>query len=98
MGYTKAMKLKNFIRPLLVTLVVLLGFFVAMQMTDEVNWSAADFVIMGGLLFSFGFGYELLAVKFRKPWQRVVIGVTLLAVLLYFWAELAVGIFTNFGR
>ena len=91
------MKLKNFIRPLLVTLVILLGFFVAMQVTDEVNWSPSDFVLMGGLLFGFTFGYELLAVRFTKPWQRIVIVITLLAVLLYFWAELAVGVFTNIG-
>lgn len=69
---------------------------IAMQFTSEVNWNMTDFVVMGLLLFSAGSVFVL--VSRRSPHRRrVVIGVTVAAALLYIWAELAVGVFTNLG-
>ena len=66
---------------------------VAMQLTAEVNWDAADFIVMGLLLVGIGSTYVLLARLFSKSQYRLVLGVVLGLVFLLAWAELAVGVF-----
>jgi hypothetical protein len=79
-----------------VTGLLLLIPLLAMQFTSEVNWNIADFIVMGILLFSAASVFVL--VSRRSPRRRrVVIGVTVAAAVLYIWAELAVGVFTNLG-
>ena len=68
----------------------------AMQLTDAVNWSATVFAVMGALIFAAGSVFVLAARKV-KPSRRLAVAVLVLALFLYVWAELAVGIFTNFG-
>jgi len=69
---------------------------VAMQFTDEVKWEFLDFIVMGALLFGVGSAFVQVArVTPRK--YRGVIGIGFAVALLYVWAELAVGIFTNLG-
>jgi peptidoglycan/LPS O-acetylase OafA/YrhL len=80
----------------LVTGLVLLIPLIAMQFTDEVDWGLGDFVVMGALLFGMGSLFVLAARKVREKYWPVV-GIALALVLLYLWAELAVGIFTNWG-
>ena len=76
-------------------LVLLIPAF-AMQFTDEVSWSAEDFMVMGLLLF--GAASLFVFVSRRAPRRRrPVIGVFIAAVFLYLWAELAVGVFTGLG-
>jgi hypothetical protein len=80
----------------LATCLILLVPLVAMQLTDAVNWNIMDFVVMGSLLFGAGSIFILAARKApRKYWPAI--GVVVVAALLYVWAELAVGIFTNLG-
>jgi hypothetical protein len=79
----------------LATGIVLLVPLSAMQFTDEVTWDVGDFLVMGALLFATGFVFVLLARRMREHW--VVIGVALLAALVWLWAELAVGVFTSWG-
>ena len=67
-----------------------------MQLTDAVNWSATDFAVMGALIFAAGSVFVLAARKV-KPSRRLPVAVLVLALFLYVWAELGVGIFTNFG-
>lgn len=88
---------KNIIRIVLVAAFILLIPLVAMQFTDEVNWELSDFVIIGTLLLGTGLTYELVARKMENTAHRIVLGTVLLALLLYIWAELAVGIFTSLG-
>ena len=83
--------MRVFLRPLIITLLLLLVPLAAMQLTDEVNWSAGDFVLMGVLLFASLTAYVLLAARARKPAQRVVAGLAVGAVFVVIWAELAVG-------
>ncbi len=71
--------------------------FTAMQFSEEVDWSAGDFVIIGTLLFALGMTYILISLKVHDAGKRFLIGGALTALLLYVWAELAVGIFTNIG-
>lgn len=66
---------------------------IAMQFTDEVKWSAADFAVAGVLLFGTGLACELIIRKVRKIEYRIVVCAAILVMLLIVWAELAVGIF-----
>ncbi|WP_372640330.1 hypothetical protein [Ancylomarina sp.] len=66
---------------------------VAMQFTDEVNWTLLDFVVAGALLLGTGLMCELVIRKVNNIRYRIAICVTLLIALLLIWAELAVGTF-----
>jgi len=72
--------------------------FIAMQFTDQVNWSPFDFLVMGFLLFSTGGAIELSWRKLKKRKYRLLFLFLILFLFLLIWAELAVGIFgTPFG-
>ncbi len=66
---------------------------IAMQFTNEVNWSLSDFIVAGILLFGTGGLIEFSLRKINQVSQRVWIIAGILFVLLLVWAELAVGIF-----
>lgn len=74
-------------------IVVLLSIpLVAMQFTDEVDWSVGDFVVMGFLLFGTGLTYEYAARKAGNTAYRAAVGVALVTAFLLTWINLAVGI------
>lgn len=66
---------------------------IAMQFTKEVNWTGSDFVIGGVLLFGTAFICELVLRNVKTLKSRIIICVTILAILMAVWAEMAVGIF-----
>lgn len=76
---------------------ILLIPFIAMQFSQDVNWGPGDFIIIGALLFTIGSMFVLAARKIRRTSDRVIAGIMFALILLYLWAELAVGIFTNWG-
>lgn len=76
----------------LVTGFLLMVPLVAMQFTDEVVWSLADFVVAGALLFGTGLTYALVAKKRDGIAYRVAIGLALAAALFLIWVNLAVGV------
>ena len=68
---------------------------IAMQFTSEVDWTAADFVVMGIMLTLVGLGFEL-AVRVARSHAYVVgAGVAVAAAFLITWSNLAVGIIGN---
>lgn len=73
--------------------ILLLIPFVAMQFTEEVNWSISDFIIAGVLLFGTGLVCELVLRLVKKLEYRLLICGAILLALLLIWIELAVGIF-----
>lgn len=74
---------------------ILLIPFTAMQFTNEVNWSAGDFVVAAGLLLGTGLACELALRKMKSKSLRAgIVGIILVAAVLI-WAELAVGIFNT---
>ena len=85
-------KNKNIFRIALATAFILLIPLVAMQFSDEVNWSVFDFVVAGALLFGSGLAFELVARKGGNVAYRAAVGVAVAAALLLVWINLAVGI------
>lgn len=75
------------------TVLLLLIPLIAMQFTNEVNWTLFDFVAAGVLLLGTGLLCELVIRKVTNIKYRIAICAVLLAALLLVWLELAVGIF-----
>jgi hypothetical protein len=65
---------------------------VAMQFTDEVNWSVADFALAGALLLGVGIPLELAVRKSGDAAYRAGVGVALVAAFILVWVNGAVGI------
>jgi len=63
-----------------------------MQFTDEVDWTALDFVFMGALLSAVGLGVELAVRKTRNVACRMGACTALAAAFLLIWISGAVGI------
>ena len=85
-----------FVRIVLATCAALLVPLIAMQITPEVAWSPTDFLVMGTLLFGIASLFVLAARRTPRR-HRLLLGGAFVAVFLYVWAELAVGVFTNLG-
>ncbi|QDK80589.1 hypothetical protein EXU85_19050 [Spirosoma sp. KCTC 42546] len=67
--------------------------FIAMQFTNEVNWTLSDFVVAGVLLFGTGLLIELVLRTVTTAKHRIALCAVILVALLLIWIELAVGIF-----
>ena len=68
---------------------------IAMQLTEQVNWSVFDFLVMGALLLLFGSVLAFASIKIKK--NKIFVILVILLTFLYVWAELAVGVFTQIG-
>ena len=80
---------KRIFYPLFLLLIPLIG----MMITDEINWSVFDFLMMGFLLTLLSAGINFVincTTNFKK--RILYIGILVLIFLLL-WAELSVGIF-----
>jgi hypothetical protein len=66
---------------------------VAMQFTNQVDWSTSDFLIMGILLLGTGLIIEGVFRLVKKLEYRLVLCGAVLLVFFLIWAELAVGVF-----
>ena len=78
---------------LLSSAILLLIPLIAMQFTDEVNWTPMDFSVAGALLIGTGLMCDLVLRKISKVKYRIALCSAILLGLLLIWAELAVGIF-----
>ena len=68
---------------------------VAMQLTDDVNWTVADFVFAAALMLGVGVPFELAVRKTSDTAYRAAVGVALAAAFLLVWVNGAVGINDN---
>jgi len=92
------MRNKRFIGILLTVTVLLCIPLIAMQFTNEVNWTLSDFIIASVLLLSAGIIIEAVARNIRNRKTRIGIVLGILIAFFLVWAELAVGIFgTSFA-
>ncbi|SDS12062.1 hypothetical protein [Christiangramia echinicola] len=87
------MKTENLSIILMVVVGILLIPFIGMQVSEEVNWTGSDFLIMGILLFLTGLAINFALIKFKTLKSRIIACAVILFVLIVIWAELAVGIF-----
>lgn len=71
---------------------VLLVPLVAMQLTDEVNWTLSDFVFAGALLFGALGAYELAVRTTGSHSYRAGAGIALAAAVLLLWGNAAAGL------
>ena len=78
---------------LLAAMALLLILFIAMQFSEEMNWSLFDFIIAAVLLFGTGLIFELVLRKVKTMKYRLAICAGILFALFMIWVELAVGIF-----
>lgn len=76
-----------------ITIILLLIPLMAMQFTNEVNWSVFDFIVAGFFLFGTGLVIEFVLRKVKSTTHRILICGIILLLLFLLWAELAVGIF-----
>jgi hypothetical protein len=80
---------KRIFYPLFLLLIPLIG----MAITEEINWSLLDFLIMGVLLTFLGIGINIVINRTMNLKNRILYIGILVLMLLFIWAELAVGIF-----
>lgn len=66
---------------------------IAMQFSDEVDWSGGDFLMAGGMLYGSGLLIEMILRKLRATTWRIVLSFGVVLVLLILWIEMAVGVF-----
>ena len=72
---------------------LLLAPLVAMQFTEEVNWTPFDFAVFGALLAVAGGAFELVVRLTRRQAVRAAAGAAIAAAFLLAWAHGAVGLF-----
>jgi hypothetical protein len=80
------------------TISILMVPFIAMMFTNEVNWSPADFIVMGGLLMFAGTGYVVIANLSDNLTYKLGTALAALSGLLLIWVNLAVGFIGSSGH
>ena len=66
-----------------------------MLISDEINWSIFDFLVMGVLLFSLGISINLVLKNTKNFKIRITFFTILILIFSLIWIELAVGIFES---
>ncbi len=64
---------------------------------EIINWGLFDFIVMGFMIFGTGSMFVLIARRVQKKSHRIVLAIAFLLGFLWLWAELAVGVLTNWG-
>lgn len=91
------MKIINQNKRLVIILVTAIGILliplIAMNFTNNVNWTLFDFLVMGILLIGTGLILEFILRKIKTVRYRILFVIILFVLLFLIWVELAVGIF-----
>ena len=82
---------KKALYPLTLLIIPLIGII----LTNMVDWSVFDFLLMGSLLLALGIVIELTIINFKQFNTRIAIISFILLIFLMMWIELAVGIFNS---
>ncbi len=89
------MKLRTFIIVLTAIICLLAIPAVAMQFTDEVNWSLMDFIVAALFLSVFAATMLYIHRKTKSKKRRILYYVASVLIFLAIWVELAVGLIEN---
>ena len=82
---------KKALYPLTLLIIPILGIL----LTNSVEWSVLDFLLMTSLLLALGIGIELTTINFKQFNTRIAIISFIVLIFLMIWVELAVGIFNS---
>jgi hypothetical protein len=77
---------------------LLLTPLVAMQLTEEMKWSALDFAVAGALLFGACAAFELAVLMTGSASYRAAVGVAVAGSIFLVWVNLAVGVIGSEGN
>ena len=80
---------------LIMAMLLLLIPLIAMQFTNEVDWTLGDFLVMGVLLTGTGLMCELVLRNVKKIEHRLLLIAAILFGFFLIWAELAVGLLSK---
>ena len=80
---------KKLFYPLFLLLIPLIG----MTVSDEINWSPFDFIVMGFLLILLNIGINFVRNRCKALKSRFLYIGILVIIFMLIWAELAVGVF-----
>jgi hypothetical protein len=84
------MKNKRILIVIIITFLILLIPLVAMQFTNEVDWSPGDFLIMGVLIMGLGLAFEF-ATRRGNLSYKFAVTIAVGTAFLLTWSNLAVG-------
>ena len=87
----KKFRYSKMIYPLFLLIIPLLG----MLITDEVDWTIFDFIIMGIILLLLGIGINFISNQKKSIQSKTIYIGLLISMFLIIWAELAVGVFNS---
>jgi len=65
---------------------------IAMQFTNEVDWTLSDFIIAGLLIYGTGLSYIFITKLTMNTVYRIAVGFSLISGLFLLWSNMAVGI------
>lgn len=83
---------------MIATVMLLMIPFTAMMFTSEVNWSPADFIIMGILIAGTGSAYIFISGISDNTSYKIAVGISAITGFLIIWINLAVGIIGDPGN
>jgi hypothetical protein len=86
------MQKKGLIIIVITTTILLLIPLIAMQFTNEVNWTVYDFIIAGFFLLTAGIFCEVAIRTIRNIKFRIAVCALIFLVFILIWVEFAVGI------
>ena len=89
------MQRKNYIRVLLITLFLLVFFYLGNEFNNAVKWQLDDFLIAGGFILAVGLILEWAIEQFGGRYKRMLFTLSMLFLIFLLWAELGVGIFNT---
>lgn len=90
-------KFKQIVRPPLATGLIFIGGWLGNELIEGWSWDETDFIVIGVMILITGYMIELVINKVHnKHSLQIAIGM-IMFVFLWLWAELAVGIFTDWG-
>jgi len=84
---------KRLVTILAIAIAILFIPLIAMNLSNDVNWTLFDFIVVGVLLVGTGLTLEFILRKIKTLKYRIIFGIILFVVLFLIWAELSVGIF-----
>jgi hypothetical protein len=87
------MKNSRILMVVLIVGAILLIPLIAMQFSEEVVWTASDFLVAAVLLLGAGLAIDFVLRKISTKKNRIILCGIILGILLILWAELAVGVF-----